>query len=52
MKTKKDVMIQIYWYQPEEKLEDKIIEKIPNKTQDAVIEGLDRIERRMGVVNF
>ena len=30
----------------------EIIEKIPNKTQEAVIEGLDRIERRMGVVKF
>ena len=36
----------------ERKTRAEIIEKIPDKTQDAVIEGLDRIERRMGVVKF
>lgn len=36
----------------ERKTRKEIIEKIPDKTQDSVIEGLDRIERRMGVVNF
>jgi len=30
----------------------EIIELIPNKTSDAVIKGLDRIERRMGPVVF
>lgn len=30
----------------------EIIELIPNKTSDAVISGLDRIERRMGPVVF
>lgn len=30
----------------------EVIEKIPNKTQESVIKGLDRIERRKGVVNF
>jgi IS30 family transposase len=34
------------------KTRKEIIEKIPSKTQEAVIKGLDRIERRMGVVNF
>src|SRR6056297_2237234 len=36
----------------ERKTRVEIIEKIPDKTQDSVIEGLDRIERRMGVVKF
>lgn len=30
----------------------EIIEKIPNKTQEAVINGVDRIERRIGVRRF
>jgi len=30
----------------------EIIEKIPNKTQESVISGLDRIERRTGVRGF
>lgn len=30
----------------------EIIELIPNKTQEAVINGLNRIERRIGVINF
>lgn len=30
----------------------EVIEKIPDKTQESVIKGLDRIERRNGVVNF
>jgi len=30
----------------------EIIEKIPNKTQESVIKGLDRIERRKGVKEF
>ena len=36
----------------ERKTRVEIIEKIPDKTQDSVIEGLDRIERCMGVVKF
>lgn len=30
----------------------EIIELIPDKTQESVIKGLDRIERRYGVINF
>lgn len=36
----------------ERKTRYEIIEKIPDKTSDSVIKGLDRIERRLGVVNF
>jgi len=36
----------------ERKTRIEIIEKIPDKTQDSVVKGLDRIERRMGVVKF
>ena len=34
----------------ERKTRIEIIEKIPDKTQDAVIKGLDMIERRMGLI--
>ncbi|MCF8009040.1 MAG: hypothetical protein K9K32_04680 [Halanaerobiales bacterium] len=33
----------------ERKSRKEIIEKIPSKTQEAVIKGLDRVERRMWV---
>ena len=36
----------------ERKTRYEIIEKISDKTSDSVIQGLDRIERRFGVVNF
>lgn len=36
----------------ERKTRHEIIEKIPSKTSKSVIKGLDRIERRFGVVNF
>ena len=36
----------------ERKTRKEIIEKIPNKTSNSVIKGLDRIERRYGVVKF
>ena len=36
----------------ERQTRQEIIEKIPNKKSESVIKGLDRIERRFGVVNF
>nr|WP_238524790.1 IS30 family transposase [Halanaerobium hydrogeniformans] len=36
----------------ERQTRQEIIEKIPNKKAKSVVKGLDRIERRFGVVNF
>jgi len=36
----------------ERQTRQEIIEKIPNKKAESVVKGLDRIERRFGVVNF
>ena len=36
----------------ERQTRQEIIEKIPNKKSKSVVKGLDRIERRLGVVNF
>ena len=36
----------------ERQTRQEIIEKIPNKKSESVVKGLDRIERRFGVVNF